>query len=75
MVAQTDLLLTMPEQYAHAANVNLPTRILPTPFATPPLDVYLYWHETAGCDPANLWLRDRILALAGDDPAGAADGA
>ena len=24
---------------------------------TPPLDVYLYWHENAELDPANRWLR------------------
>ncbi|AWK89481.1 LysR family transcriptional regulator [Azospirillum thermophilum] len=63
VVADSDLLLTMPEHYAHSANRNLPNRVFPVPFDTPPLDVYLYWHETADHDPANRWLRDLLLTL------------
>lgn len=63
VVAESDLLLTMPEQYAYSANATLPNRVFPVPFAVPPLDVYLYWHETAELDPANRWLRETLLAL------------
>ncbi|WP_298371504.1 LysR family transcriptional regulator [Azospirillum sp.] len=65
VVAESDLLLTMPEQYAQAANPELPNRVLPLPFATPTLDVYLYWHEAVEQDPANRWLRATLLELFG----------
>jgi len=63
VVAESDLLLTMPRHYAQAANLNLPNRVLPVPFPVPTLDVYLYWHETAEHDPANRWLRGILLGL------------
>ncbi|AMO97262.1 bacterial regulatory helix-turn-helix, lysR family protein [Collimonas fungivorans] len=59
----SDLLTTMPEHYAHIANINLPNRIYPLPLPTPPLDVYLYWHENAELDPANRWLRGLLGLL------------
>lgn len=65
VVAETDLLLTMPEHYAHTANLNLPNRVFPLPFPAPTLDVYLYWHEAAEHDPANRWLRDLLLGMFG----------
>jgi DNA-binding transcriptional LysR family regulator len=60
-VSQTDLLLTMPEKYAQSANRNLGNRIHALPIETPPLDIFLYWHETADADPANKWLRGLLL--------------
>lgn len=63
VVSESDLLLTMPEQYAHIANANLPNCILPLPLEMPPLDVYLYWHAHAEHEPANRWLRETLLAL------------
>ena len=59
----SDLLTTMPEHYAHIANINLPNQIWPLPLPTPPLDVYLYWHENAELDPANRWLRGLLGRL------------
>lgn len=63
VVSETDLLLTMPGQYAYVANRDLPNRIFPLPLDMPPLDVYLYWHENADSDPANRWLRELLLTL------------
>lgn len=63
VVAESDLLLTMPQHYAHTANLSLPNRVLALPFPVPTLDVYLYWHETAEDDPANRWLREVLLKL------------
>lgn len=69
VVAESDMLLTMPEQYAHSANENLPNRIHPLPLAMPPLDVFLYWHENVDADPANIWLRELLIPLfAQSDP-------
>lgn len=57
VVGATDLVLTMPKRYAGVLNRGFGNRILPLPFATPTLDLYLYWHEAVDKHPANLWLR------------------
>lgn len=63
VAAASDMLLTMPEQYAHSATRNLPTRIHALPVEMPPLDVFLYWHETVDAEPANVWLREVLTPL------------
>lgn len=65
VVSETDLLLTMPEHYAHMANLNLPNRILPLPLEVPSFDIYLYWHENVDADPANVWLRKLLIEMVG----------
>jgi DNA-binding transcriptional LysR family regulator len=60
VVSQTDLVLTMPGSYARIANRQFGNRILPLPFAMPPLDAYLYWHANVDREPANRWLRERL---------------
>ena len=57
VASRTDLLLTMPEQYARLANMQFGNRIYPFPLQTQALDAHLYWHATAEHDPANRWLR------------------
>ncbi len=57
VASRTDLLLTMPEQYARIANMQFGNRIYPFPLPTQALDAHLYWHATADHDPANRWLR------------------
>jgi DNA-binding transcriptional LysR family regulator len=67
VVSRTDLLLTMPERYALAANQHAANRILPFPIEMPPFDVYLYWHANVDNDPANRWLRTQVMdAIHGD---------
>lgn len=63
VVSETDLLLTMPEQYANIANAQFMNRIDPFPLATQPIDAHLYWHSSADNDPANSWLREQLLHL------------
>jgi DNA-binding transcriptional LysR family regulator len=65
VVARTDWLLTMPEQYARIANAQFGNHIHPFPLPTPPLDVQLYWHANADHDPANQWLREQCIDLFG----------
>lgn len=62
VVGRTDLLLTMPERYALAANQHTGNQILPFPIEMPPFDVYLYWHANVDNDPANRWLREQVMA-------------
>jgi DNA-binding transcriptional LysR family regulator len=65
VVAQTDLVLTMPERYAGLVPVGLPIRTLAMPLKIPTLDVYLYWHDRVHDDPANRWLRERLTEALG----------
>jgi DNA-binding transcriptional LysR family regulator len=60
-VSQTDLLLTMPQSYAHMLNEPFGNQVLPFPTAVAPMDAYLYWHTSADNDAANRWLRDLML--------------
>lgn len=60
-VAQTDLLLTMPESYAHMANRQFGNQVLPFPAPLAPMDAYLYWHASTDNDVANRWLRELML--------------
>lgn len=61
VVSQTDLVLTMPESYARIASRQWNHQLLPFPLPTPTLDALLYWHVQADSDPANRWLRERLL--------------
>jgi DNA-binding transcriptional LysR family regulator len=62
VVSQTDLILTMPERYARVANQQFDNQLLPLPLEMPAWDVYLYWHANVEDDPANRWLRERLMA-------------
>jgi DNA-binding transcriptional LysR family regulator len=62
VVSQTDLLLTMPDRYAHIINEQYDNHIMPLPvaFTVQAWELYLYWHEGVDRDPANGWLREQI---------------
>lgn len=60
-VSETDLLLTMPESYAHVANRQFGNQVLPFPLPMAPMDAYMYWHASTDNDAANRWLRDLML--------------
>jgi DNA-binding transcriptional LysR family regulator len=62
VVSETDLVLTMPGNYARIANRQFGNKILPLPFEMPPLDAYLYWHANVENEPANRWLREQVIA-------------
>lgn len=69
VVSQTDLILTMPERHARVTNSPFGNRILPFPVEMPRLDAYLYWHGTAANEPANRWLRERLVEAIGQNRA------
>ena len=66
LVSQTDMLLTMPERYAHLLNTQFMNRLFPFPAKVPVLNVHLYWHESAENDPANRWLRHELARAFGE---------
>jgi DNA-binding transcriptional LysR family regulator len=67
VVSRTDMLLTMPEQYARVANQQFDNVLHPFPLSPAQLDAHLYWHTGADEDPTNQWLRHRILQAVQDE--------
>jgi len=63
VVSRTDLILTMPETYARIASQQFGNQILPFPLAMPTLDAHLYWHANVEAEPANKWLRERVMEV------------
>lgn len=64
VVQQTDLLLTMPQEFAARLVQQTPdllVRELPMPL--PVLELHLYWHRKANGDPAVMWLKEQLLNL------------
>ncbi|CAA0079405.1 PCP degradation transcriptional activation protein [Zhongshania aliphaticivorans] len=60
IVAESDLLLTLPRHLALRFQDFLPLHILPLPMKLPALEVQLYWHRSANNDTAHQWLRAQI---------------
>ncbi|AXI03282.1 LysR family transcriptional regulator [Aquirhabdus parva] len=63
LVAQSDLLLTMPLHQAMTMNTALGNVILPLPLSLPGIELHLYWHQQRQADPANQWLRGELMGL------------
>lgn len=60
VVASTDCIAVMPETFASAIKEQTLVQ-RPLPFASQPFDWCLYWHRRHQDDPANRWLRERII--------------
>jgi DNA-binding transcriptional LysR family regulator len=61
VVVATGWLLSMPRTYALRMAQVMPLSVLPLPYATPPIDILMYWHAARDDDPAHVWLRRLIL--------------
>ncbi len=59
VVLGSDLALSAPRSLAAWYDVD----VRELPFEVPPLSSRLYWHRNADRDPANLWLREQIVAV------------
>jgi DNA-binding transcriptional LysR family regulator len=64
VIAQTDLVLTLPERVARAFAASLPLVIVPPPLEVPGFSMMLLWHDRVHEEPAQRWLRDRIVDAA-----------
>lgn len=62
-VASSRMLLTVPESHARGDLFQQNLKVWPMPVELPPLAVHMYWHENLQDDPANRWLRERVLEL------------
>lgn len=62
-VAHSQMLLTVPENYAVRNQHYHDLAIWPMPVSLQPVASYMYWHSSVEDDPANLWLRQQVMAL------------
>jgi DNA-binding transcriptional LysR family regulator len=60
LVANTDLLGSVPRTIAKTMAGSLPIVSLEIPLALPTFDVILTWHDRHGSDPSHQWLRGQI---------------
>ena len=66
IVAQTDLVLTLPRRLLLAMANTSKLRITKPPLKIPAFSVQLVWHQRATEDPGSSWLRDQIAASAAE---------
>lgn len=62
LISQTDQALTTPLLFAKFIQKTYKVKYFRVPFDIPPLETYLYWHESTDQDQANTWMRDLILS-------------
>ncbi|TKC80242.1 LysR family transcriptional regulator [Trinickia terrae] len=63
IVAHTDLAVIFPKSIAQRFNRNKAFRILPLPFALPPIEIQVHSHTQFSADPGIAWLRDAIYGM------------
>jgi len=61
VVAETDLIVTMPELLARVMNQHTGHQVLPYPLEAPHHNVHMCWHANMDNDPANRWLREQVM--------------
>jgi DNA-binding transcriptional LysR family regulator len=65
VVAETDLIATLPRGVALPFARMLNLRVFPPPVELDGGPWYLVWHERTRHDPAHVWLRQQILDVSG----------
>ena len=63
IVAETDMILSLPYRIAEQFKKFAPLEIFPVPIELPAYDLVMIWHPLHDKDPAHLWLRDKIIAI------------
>lgn len=62
VVAQTDMVLTVPSGLAQRFATLAPLAILPPPLDLPEFDIGVVWHERLQDDPAHSWFRREVVS-------------
>lgn len=57
LIAQSDLIVTIPEDLGNTFSKLMDIRLFPPPFALEPFEIKQYWHERLHAEPAFQWLR------------------
>lgn len=63
IVAETDMILSLPYRIAEQFKKLAPLAIFPVPIDLPSYDLVMIWHPLRDKDPAHRWLRDKITAI------------
>ncbi|AYF87204.1 LysR substrate-binding domain-containing protein [Pseudomonas sp. JS3066] len=66
LLADTDLLVSLPDYIAEAMAASGQLRYESLPFETPELDLDMVWLSMLDSDPAESWLRQRLQDLMGE---------
>lgn len=61
LVADSDMILTLPSRLAHRLAERLPIMVLELPLQAASLSPAMIWHERFHGDPAHTWVRRQIL--------------
>jgi DNA-binding transcriptional LysR family regulator len=63
LVAQSDLIATVPHSVATYLASTMPTlAVVPTQFEITPFDLKLHWHRGFDGDPRSAWLREQVAS-------------
>jgi DNA-binding transcriptional LysR family regulator len=63
IVAETDMILSLPYRLAAQFRKLVALKILPVPLDLPNYDLVMIWHPLREKDPAHCWLREQIKAM------------
>ena len=61
LVADGDMILTLPSRLAHRLAQRLPLALLDVPLPIAPLSPAMIWHERVHGDPAHIWVRQQLV--------------
>jgi DNA-binding transcriptional LysR family regulator len=64
IIMSSDMILTLPKAAAKMYSEMLDIALYPMPVELSGIDVHLYWHENVDKDPANKWLRNKMIMAA-----------
>ncbi|QIR14610.1 LysR family transcriptional regulator [Shewanella aestuarii] len=64
VVMNSNMLLTLHKTAAEMYSSMLDINIYPLPVELPSIDVHLYWHVNVDKEPANKWLRNKMIMAA-----------
>ncbi len=63
IVAETDMILSLPYRIAAQFKKIAYLEIFPVPFDLPDYELSMIWHPLRDKDPAHLWLREKIVTV------------
>lgn len=61
IIMSSEKVLTLPRKAAEMYSEMLDISIFPMPVNLPSLDIHLYWHANVDKEPANKWLRNKMI--------------
>ncbi len=63
ILQSSDLIATVPERFAKKCAEPFQLQASPLPFKLPEIAISLFWHAKYNREPANMWLRQRMVEL------------